>query len=154
MDPRKLLLKLNMDEVDCVPCRDQVIPARLKKVIDGDTLKVIIMLGEYPMEINIRILGIDAPETVLRRGVTELEKKAGLCVKKHVSSLIKCGKVYDIILKDFDKYSGRYLGDIYLKPNLCLSQYLLNKRLVRPYSGGAKVGWNENFLQNIINSKL
>lgn len=150
MATTELLMKVDLDKVEHIPYKDQVIVARLKNVTDGDTLKVVILIGDYPMELNIRILGIDAPETALRKGVTELEKKAGLLVKNHVKSLFESGKVYKIVLRDNDKYAGRYLGDIYLESGECLSKYLLSKNLVRPYFGDAKKEWDSSFLNNIL----
>lgn len=152
MDTIDLLMKVDLNKVEHIPYKDQVILARLKNVTDGDTIKVVILIGEYPMELNIRVLGIDSPETALRKGVTELEKQAGLLVKSHVKTLFEKGKIYKIVLRDNDKYAGRYLGDIYLESGECLSKYLLDKNLVRPYYGNAKKEWDMNFLNNIIST--
>lgn len=150
MNSRESLLNLDMNKSDKVPFRNRVIEARLKKVMDGDTLCFVILIGDFPLDLSIRILGIDSPETALRKGVTPLEKEAGLSVKNHVKSLFEVGNIYNIVLKDIDKYGGRYLGDVYIQENKCLSEYLVEKKLVREYFGDAKKEWEPEFLNNII----
>lgn len=152
MNSRESLLSLDMSKSDKVPFRNRIIEARLKKVMDGDTLCFVILLGDFPLDLSIRILGIDSPETALRKGVTQLEKEAGISVKNHVKSLFEVGNIYKIVLKDIDKYGGRYLGDVYIDENKCLSQYLLEKKLVREYFGDAKKEWESDFLKSIISN--
>lgn len=141
---------VDMSCVNKIPYKNEIINAKLKAVTDGDTIKVVILLGDvYPLEVSIRILGIDTPESSLRPGVSEIEKKAGKLVKEYVKSLFVVGEVYKVILKDLDKYSGRYLGDIFVN-TVALSAIVLENKLGREYHGEAKPAWDTEILETII----
>lgn len=145
----ELLSKIDLNSVESIPYKDQVVRARLKTVTDGDTVKVVYFVGGHPLETAIRILGIDAPETAMRKGVTELEKKVGLKVKSYVKTCLVEGRNYNVIFTGHDKFSGRLLGDIYLPSGEKLSTHLLEKKFVRPYFGDKKKPWEVDFLTHI-----
>lgn len=148
--PSPALLQANLKDACTIPYKGKRVCARVKKVIDGDTIKVVMMLDTYPFELNIRVLGIDTPESMLRPGVTELEKRAGLVVKAYVKTLFNVGSVYYVRLVDLDKYSGRYLGHIYVNNN-DLSKLLIDLGLAREYYGEKKQPWDTKFLEDIVN---
>ena len=108
---------------------------KLQRVVDGDTLWVIIDCGfDTHIRQKIRLKGINAPE---------LETEEGKSAKRFVQSELRgCS---EIVVKTYkaDKYD-RYLGEIYyLKDEVnyhriaaegkCLNQVLLDKGLVEIY---------------------
>lgn len=145
------LLALNPAVIGPIPHEGNTIPARLIKIIDGDTLDVIIMLGNYPLQIRIRLHGLDAPETKLRSGVRQLEKDAGLKVKKYVCSIYNKVDIVYITLLGLDKYGGRYVGTIQ-HPILdkTLNEHLKEMRYVKSYDGRSKIPWVDSDLNYII----
>jgi micrococcal nuclease len=108
--------------------------AKIASVYDGDTLRADIDLGfgTWIARQNIRLYGIDAPE---------LGTPDGLAARDWLRNLLPVGT--DIVLITYkdkgDKY-GRYLGDIYLPPDLVtsLNQKLIDAGHARPYDGGAR----------------
>ena len=142
----------NLKEVCDVPYKGLVIPARLTKVLDGDTVKVIILLGEHPLALKVRLAGIDAPETTLKGQTTQLEKDAGLAVKKYVCDLLQ--DIVYIKLTQLDKYGGRYVGNVYVTPSCavkddCVSKKLLALKYAKAYDGGKKALWEIKELEHI-----
>lgn len=136
----KKLLALNPQSVETIPRKGELLLARLVKIVDGDTIDVIMLLGEHPLRIRIRLLGLDAPETKQNRGCTALEKIAGLKVKGYV-----CSKL--------DKYGGRYVGTIkHPKDNITLNDHLIEMKYVKIYNGGKKNDWSDAELNDIINA--
>jgi endonuclease YncB( thermonuclease family) len=144
------LMSFDPLSVSAVPFINQRIKARLTKVNDGDTLTFIISINGYPLKIKMRLAGLDAPETALRKGVSELEKKAGLCVKAHVECMIQMIEIFDITLTALDKYGGRYIGHVYFRPNRTINQALLENHLAKPYDGGTKSQWTDEELLYIL----
>jgi len=83
------------------------------RVLDGDTIEVLIELGFNIIKQEIiRLLDFDAPETF--RPLTEEEKIGGEKVKEYAKSLLLNKDNLYIITRKKGKY-GRYLGLIYEK---------------------------------------
>lgn len=82
--------------------------ATLARVIDGDTVELVVDLG-FTVSVNVefRLLGINAPEL---KGAA---KAAGLASKAHLEGLLAQGKLSLKSLKHLkaDKY-GRWLASI------------------------------------------
>jgi endonuclease YncB( thermonuclease family) len=153
-DLTAMLRACNLNEVYDVPYKDLVTLARLVKVIDGDTIKVLILLGTQPLSLKVRLVGIDAPEVTLKGRTTLLEKTAGLVVKQYVFNLLKGSEVY-IKLTKLDKYGGRYVGHVYktqacVQNNNCISTQLLSLKYAKAYDGGKKITWETKDLEYII----
>ena len=109
------------------------------KVVDGDTISFINPALPKELEkVSIRLYGIDTPEsTYLAK--CDKEKQLGLEAKEYVKSLVKDQKL-KVIVKEWDKYGGRVLGDIYIKDQ-SLKDILISKGYARPYDGGKKSNW-------------
>lgn len=107
--------------------------AKITKVVDGDTVDVIIDLG-FGVSFNtrLRLSGIDTMETNDRDAV---KKALGLKAKERVKELL-VGK--EVTLQSFkaDKY-GRYLAEIYVD-GLMVNNQLITEGLAVPYHGGTK----------------
>jgi micrococcal nuclease len=115
------------------------VPARLVRVIDGDTVRVRahIWLGQE-VETNVRLRGVDTPE---KRGKCPGEKEMS-----HKATEFVEAKLADtpLFLADvgYDKYGKRVVARILLGPNHeDLSKTLLTANLARPYDGGHKQPW-------------
>ena len=112
--------------------------AKCFNVVDGDTIDLDIDLGfDIHIKDRVRLEGIDTPEV---RTTDEIQKEAGLLVKKFVEDLILGKEVY-LHSKEFkkDKYD-RIVGDIYLLPhdvetNVSLCSILVNKAYAKYYNG-------------------
>ena len=110
-----------------------VYSAKLERVIDGDTLEVVIDLGfNIFRKIKIRLKDIDTPE--IFRPSCEKEKKHGEDAKKFVEDFL-LGTTYsgELIVKTvrdsgiYSRYSAvvyRYLGGFDLRSQATLSDVL------------------------------
>ena len=86
--------------------------ATVTRVVDGDTVDVLIDLGfgiHYAQ--RVRLYGINAPETRTR---DKVEKKAGLAAKAYLKEILKTNKNKCIIITTLDKKGkyGRVLGEL------------------------------------------
>tara|TARA_R110000822_G_scaffold216162_2_gene350925 strand:- start:47 stop:469 length:423 start_codon:yes stop_codon:yes gene_type:complete len=104
---------------------------RIKKIIDGDTVKVDIDLG-FDMILrnqNIRLFGIDAPES---RTKNPLEKKYGLITKEIVESIMPVGSTHQMVSTKSGKGKfGRILGEFLINDSeIGNHRYNLNRWLV------------------------
>ena len=107
--------------------------ARVKRVVDGDTLDLDIDLGfRITLRERVRLMGIDTPETRTRDPV---EKANGLKSKEFVIGFIADGSVV-IKVHGFGKF-GRPLVDLY-KGSVCLNEQLVLLGLAVPYFGGKR----------------
>jgi len=120
---------------------------KILKVIDGDTL--VIEAPYLPKElgntIGIRILGVDTPEKAPRAKCAS-EANKGAKSTEFTKTLISRAQTKIIIIKSWDKYGGRLLGDVLLDGKL-LSQSLIDAKMAVPYDGGPKINWCD-FLKN------
>jgi micrococcal nuclease len=110
------------------------------KVVDGDTIDVVIDLGFNIMfSSRIRLAGIDTPES---RTSDKREKALGLESKKYLADRIKAAK--NIVIKteklnSSEKY-GRILGWLYLDGNgNSINHEMIEKGYAWGYLGDAKV---------------
>jgi|TARA_B100000767_G_scaffold268810_1_gene289665 micrococcal nuclease len=123
--------------------------AKLIRVVDGDTVWAHVDLGfDIWKKVNIRLYGIDTPETRTRDLV---EKRAGFVAKARLMVLLEQGNnEFVLVSKEVDKY-GRALGELYNglhevhvhegenRPiSISINQVLLNEGLAKPYNGGKR----------------
>lgn len=89
--------------------------AKVERVVDGDTIDVVIDLGfKITTYQRIRLQGINTPETYNVKK-NSLEYKQGMAAKKYVIDRIVSND-YEVIVetdKDIGKF-GRYIGVIWL----------------------------------------
>ena len=150
------------DWIPSTPYKNKMIYAKVVDVYDGDTFTVIIMYGDLPMKLKIRLQGVDAPELVVKKQagkvytteqleLIELEMRAGAHVRDKVKKLIE-GKEVIVKLIKCDKYGGRQVGAVYLKPQSyeTLTEYLLSKRYGKPYQAQKKEDWSKSELTYIL----
>ncbi|MBI2240033.1 MAG: thermonuclease family protein [Magnetospirillum gryphiswaldense] len=118
------------------------IPARVIRVVDGDTVVVRarIWLGQ-DVETSVRLSGIDTPE---KRGKCEAERQAALQAEAFTAARAAPDSLvflHDVIA---DKYGKRVVARILSVQGEDLGRALIAARLARPYDGGHKDGWCGN----------
>lgn len=112
----------------------------VKKVVDGDTIDVVIDLGfSILFESRVRLAGIDTPES---RTADKAEKALGLESKKYLEARIKAAK--NVVIKteklDSSEKYGRILGWIYLDGDgNSLNTEMIEKGYAWGYLGDTKV---------------
>ena len=109
--------------------------AEVKKIIDGDTLDVLIDLGfKIFKHDRIRLFGVNTPE--IRTSNVE-EKKMGLAAKEFVNQwLITVGNkvIIETIIDKGEKY-GRILARVWNEEGKCLNEDLIKSGLGKIYFG-------------------
>ena len=106
---------------------------KINRVIDGDTVDVVIDVGFYiSLTQRVRLKDIDAAET---RTKDLTEKAEGLMAKEWLErELAKEGEWIIETTKE-DKY-GRILGTLYLVGEpVTVNERMLNEGIARPYMG-------------------
>lgn len=113
----------------------------LEKVIDGDTVDVMIDLGfSVSISQRVRLIGIDTPES---RTLDAEEKKYGLLAKNKLMEL--CAKSTQFELRcptsnSREKF-GRVLGELWVFNNgkwINVNQWLCENHYAVPYTGQNK----------------
>jgi len=148
------LMKINIKEATNVPYKGHMIKARIIDVIDGDTIKVVILLGSHPLKLNVRLSGIDTPELHPKKvedvAIGEQEAKAALMVKSYVSNLLGNDQIVTIKLLSLDKYGGRYVGNVYINDGTTtVSEHLVSIGCAKTYNGKKKECWTKQDLCRI-----
>ena len=109
------------------------------RVIDGDTLVISATYLPPPLrpELLLRICGIDTPERGWRADC-EYERAQADRATAFVQDLLTANNgVTNTIIRKWDKYGGRVLGDLYFAAtDSLLSEILVNHSLALPYAGG------------------
>ncbi|MBA3446341.1 MAG: thermonuclease family protein [Pseudaminobacter sp.] len=113
------------------------VEATVLQVIDGDTfLAEAHVWPGHSVRVNIRIRGIDAPEMKSR---CEAERAAALHARAVLSELV--GQGVSISNIGGAKYYGRVLADVATATGDTVSAIMLDRKIVRPYGGGKRLGW-------------
>lgn len=114
--------------------------AKIKQVIDGDTVKVDIDLGfnTWMSNQNVRLYGIDAPES---RTKDLVEKRFGLLTKAEVEKHLPVGSTCQMVsvMSQKGKF-GRILGEFLPldesgSHRFNLNRHLVDKHLAVSYDG-------------------
>jgi endonuclease YncB( thermonuclease family) len=113
----------------------------ITRVIDGDTVGVQAAWLPDPLkkELSVRIFGVDTPEKGHRAGCPE-EAARGLAATEFTKKAILSSKQRVIMLRGWDKYGGRVLGDVILDGQ-SLRAMLITNGFAREYYGEAKTSW-------------
>ena len=115
---------------------------KLRRVVDGDTIDVIIDLGfSVHHQARVRMLGIDTPESRTRN----LEEKAmGLAAKARLKEMLKGQQVELECSKGKGKF-GRVLAIVWTTDKggnrVNVNDQLCAEGHARPYFGGKKESW-------------
>ncbi len=114
------------------------VPARLVRVVDGDTVivRARIWLGQE-VEISVRLDGIDAPELQSRCSrERELAKRAGDFVRARLG-----GGAVQLSAIQYGKYAGRVVARLATEDGEDISRALLAAGLAKSYEGVRRKSW-------------
>jgi len=134
------LQAIDLKTVPKVPLQNQFALARIEDVYDGDTVKIIVLLSDTPVRFSLRILGIDTPEIKHGEGRLPQEHLAAVKVRDYMKSLFS-SNIAKVRIKDWDKYGGRVLGELFLPTGESVSDILISGGWARPYNGEKKKAW-------------
>ena len=103
------------------------------KLVDGDTVDVrLTVFPKVLIDLRIRLLGIDAPESRTR----DLDEKAlGLAAKARLGELVK-GDI-QVCIEGQGKY-GRFLGTLKDSDGQSINQQMIDEGHAVPYDGGRR----------------
>jgi micrococcal nuclease len=150
------LLTIPPDTVPDVPCKDEPINVYIYDVHDGDTVQFLMKCGpkcNHVIKLSLRILGIDTPEIRAGAGRLAEEKIAGKMSRNRLAELIsayiakeprekpKRPSLTTIIIRDWDKFGGRVLGEIILPDGKSVTDIMIAEGYGRPYNGEKKAPW-------------
>ena len=118
---------------------EQRTPARVKRVIDGDTFNVEVRLwpGIF-MRTNVRLRGVDAPE-IRRARCGEAERRKGRAARDFVRGVI--GREVWLINVKHGKSGQRVVASVRLADGRNLADLLIDAGHARPYWGGRRPKW-------------
>jgi len=113
--------------------------AEVVKVIDGDTIDLMIDLGfDIHHAVRVRLYGLNTPES---KTSDELEKARGLAAKSYTSDWIKkTDRIFIQTVKDKTEKYGRILAKVYAdeKCSICLNDDLIKSGNAVEYFGGKR----------------
>ena len=113
-------------------------PAEVMRVLDGDTFEARVRI--WPgMEVTtrVRLRGIDAPEMNAR---CEAERVKAIAARAMLTTILAEGTV-GVSRIGQDKYGGRVDADVSTAKTSDVSAMLLERGVVRRYSGGRRESW-------------
>jgi len=114
------------------------VPARVLRVIDGDTIVVRarIWLGQ-DIDTQVRLDGVDAPEM---NGKCEHERRLAKQARDFVASLT-AGGVVVLSRIHYGKYAGRVVARVHSQDDRDISGALIEAGLGRLYNGRRRSSW-------------
>lgn len=135
----KSLIKISLTAIILQPLIT-LSETRILRVVDGDTIVIEANYLPHSLkpELSLRITGIDTAESNYMAKCVK-EQETGLKAKEFTKDFVKEG-YGNIVIKDWDKYGGRVLGDVEINGKW-LSQELINNNLAKPYNGLRKESW-------------
>lgn len=123
---------------------EQSLIGKVLRVYDGDTIFVT-LANVHPVfgsNLGIRLNSIDTPEL---DGNCAQEKDLAKKAKERVAALLPAGTEVKLVNLKRDKYF-RILADVYTHEIISVNNTLLMEKLAQPYTGGIKINWCEEVL--------
>lgn len=114
---------------------------RVIRVVDGDTVQFEApwVPAPIPQRISVRVFGVDTPEKG-HRAQCPREAALGQRATEYTTRAITSASNVTVMLREWDKYGGRVLGDI-MVDGRSLRASLIREGLAREYFGEAKTSW-------------
>ena len=109
------------------------------RVVDGDTIEVIIPNIPSELKTYVRVAGVDTPEKG-KKALCSKENKLASEATKLTKKMIDEAKVIKYSDIKWDKYGGRILANVTID-NKDLSVILIENKLARNYHGEKKQSW-------------
>ena len=114
-------------------------PARVGRVIDGDTFDATVMLdGGINVSARVRIRNIDTPEI---HGKCAREREMAANAKARLAKMLPVGSVVELTNIKDDKYLGRIDANVADARGADVGRALVRDGFGRPYKGGRRAGW-------------
>lgn len=150
------LMTTDPDSIPNIICKDIPIQVYVYDVHDGDTVHFLMTGGPDigpAIKLSLRLLGIDTPELRGGAGHFAEEKIAAEMARDRLAELIgaKVSKsaaqkprkaaLTTIIIRDWDKFGGRVLGDITLSDGKSAVDIMIAEGYGKPYHGEKKTPW-------------
>jgi|TARA_Y100000114_G_C11705036_1_gene300480 endonuclease YncB( thermonuclease family) len=109
---------------------------RIEKVVDGDTVDIVIDLGfSLTKKERVRLSGIDTPET---RTKDLEEKELGMDAKNFLTRRLDDAVGYNLVVKtEKDGKYGRMLGEFHIG-DINLNEEMYDRGYAWRYDGGTK----------------
>ena len=105
--------------------------AKVKRVIDGDTVDLLVDLGlRVTVDARVRLLGLNAPEK---------NTSAGVAAKQFLEGLL--GNAASLTVKtekDRTEKYGRWLGTLYDENGVSINDRMVAEGYAAPYDGGPR----------------
>ena len=118
---------------------EQRVPARVTRVIDGDTFKVEARVWPgITAQSNVRVRGVDTPE-IRRAKCGEYERRRGLAARDFVRGVI--GERVWLVNVTHGKFGRRVIAGVLLADGRDLATLLLATGHALPYRGGRRPRW-------------
>ena len=118
---------------------EQRVPARVTRVIDGDTFKAEARVWPgITAQSNVRVRGIDTPE-IRRAKCGEYERRRGRAARDFVRGVI--GERVWLVNVTYGKFGRRVVASVLLADGRDLATLLLATGHALPYRGGRRPKW-------------
>ena len=118
---------------------EQRVPARVTRVLDGDTVKVEARVWPGLIaQTNVRVRGVDTPE-IRRPKCGEYERRRGLVARDFVRGVI--GEQVWLVNVTHGKFGRRVVASVLLADGRDLATLLLATGHALPYRGGRRPKW-------------
>lgn len=118
---------------------EQRVPARVTRVLDGDTVKVEARVWPGLIaQTNVRVRGVDTPE-IRRPKCGEYERRRGLAARDFVRGVI--GEQVWLVNVTHGKFGRRVVASVLLSDGRDLATLLLATGHALPYRGGRRPKW-------------
>ena len=118
---------------------EQRVPARVTRVLDGDTVKVEARVWPGLIaQTNVRVRGVDTPE-IRRPKCGEYERRRGRAARDFVRGVI--GEQVWLVNVTHGKFGRRVVASVLLADGRDLATLLLATGHALPYRGGRRPKW-------------
>lgn len=109
--------------------------AELLRVIDGDTVELMVDLGfNVTYRATFRLYGVNAPET---RTTNLVEKQLGLDAKRWLTDKLNGPIVVQTLKDDVQEKFGRYLVKLFVA-DVCINDLMITEKMASEYFGGKR----------------
>jgi len=114
---------------------------KVLRVIDGDTVEIEAPYLPPPLapKLSLRVYGVDTPEKGWR-GQCDKERALGQSATDFTQSLINYSQTIMVEIREWDKFGGRVLGDLWIDGK-SLTAMLIENGFAREYYGDKKKSW-------------
>ena len=114
-------------------------PARVGRVIDGDTFDATVMLdGGINVSARVRIRDVDTPEI---HGKCAREREMAAAARARLGEMLPVGSIVELTNIKDDKYLGRIDANVADGRGTDVGRALIRAGLGRSYNGGRRSGW-------------